>query len=82
MLRQLGLLPEYLPFPHALPGGRKPAPGKSFEYRVPVAGTDTADKMRDRNLVLSNQMFDFKIREVENGSRVNGQANGCANGRV
>ncbi|KAF3001235.1 hypothetical protein E8E13_002641 [Curvularia kusanoi] len=64
VLRQLGLLPEYLPFPHALPDGRKPAPGKSFEYKVPVAGTDTADKMRDRNLVQSNQMFDFKIREV------------------
>ncbi|KAJ8114661.1 hypothetical protein OPT61_g3514 [Boeremia exigua] len=64
VLRQLELLPEYLPFPHALPDGRTPAPGKSFEYRVPVAGTDTANKMRDRNLVQSNQMFDFKIREV------------------
>ncbi|KAH6637947.1 hypothetical protein C7974DRAFT_390574 [Boeremia exigua] len=64
VLRQLGLLPEYLPFPHPLPDGRSPAPGKSFEYRVPVAGTDTANKMRDRNLVQSNEMFDFKIREV------------------
>ncbi|KAH7080400.1 hypothetical protein BKA63DRAFT_437509 [Paraphoma chrysanthemicola] len=64
VLRQLGLLPEYLPFPHPLPDGRKPAPGKTIEYRVPVAGTDVANKMRDRNSVQSNQMFDFKIREV------------------
>ncbi|KAL6706903.1 hypothetical protein ACN47E_005046 [Coniothyrium glycines] len=64
VLRQLGLLPEYLPFPYPLPDGTRPSPGKSFEYRVPVAGTDTANKMRDRNLVQSNQLFDFKIREV------------------
>lgn len=82
MLRQLRLLPEYLPFPHALPDGRKPAPGKAFEYRVPVAGTDTANKMRDRNLVPSNQMFGFQVREVEDGARANGRAGGCANGHV
>ncbi|KAF2793436.1 hypothetical protein K505DRAFT_375359 [Melanomma pulvis-pyrius CBS 109.77] len=64
VLRQLGLLPEYLPFPYPLPDGKAPAPGKSFEYRVPVAGTDTANKMKDRNSVQSNKMFDFKIREV------------------
>lgn len=82
VLRQLGLLPEYLPFPHPLPDGRKPAPGMGFEYRVPVAGTDTANKMRDRNLVLSNQMFDFKIREVEKISHVNVHINGYANGHI
>jgi carboxymethylenebutenolidase len=64
VLRQLGLLPDYLPFPYALPDGKTPAPGKRFEYRVPVAGTDAANKMRDRNTVPSNQMFEFKIREV------------------
>lgn len=64
VLRQLGLLPEYLPFPYELPDGKSPAPGKRFEYRVPVLGTETANKMRDRNSVPSNQMFDFKIREV------------------
>ncbi|KAF2032557.1 hypothetical protein EK21DRAFT_98938 [Setomelanomma holmii] len=64
VLRQLGLLPEYLPFPHPLPNGVKPTPGKSVEYRVPVAGTDAANKMRDCNSVQSNQMFDFKIRDV------------------
>ncbi|KAJ4368735.1 hypothetical protein N0V83_005817 [Neocucurbitaria cava] len=64
VLRQLGLLPEYLPFPYPLPEGRTPAPGKSFEYRVPVADTDTASKMRDRNSVRSNMMFGFRVREV------------------
>ena len=65
MLRQLNLLPEYLPFPYALPDGRMPEQGKRFEYRVPVAGTETAEKMRDRNAVRSNQMFGFEVREVE-----------------
>ncbi|KAM0317299.1 hypothetical protein ACHAPQ_011071 [Fusarium lateritium] len=61
LLRQLGLLPEYLPFPHALPGGRTADAG--FEYRVPVAGKETAVKMRDRHGVESNQMFAYEIRE-------------------
>ncbi|KAH8886563.1 hypothetical protein GQ53DRAFT_727560 [Thozetella sp. PMI_491] len=64
VLRQLGLLPEYLPYPYPLPGGKLPEPGKRFEYRVPVAGIDTARKMRDRNSVQSNQLFEFKVREV------------------
>ncbi|KAH8719253.1 hypothetical protein GQ44DRAFT_809483 [Phaeosphaeriaceae sp. PMI808] len=64
VLRQLGLLPEYLPFPYPLPNGDTPAPGKMFEYVVPVAGIDTANKMRDRNSVQSNMVSDFKIRQV------------------
>ncbi|KAH8800277.1 hypothetical protein F5884DRAFT_547959 [Xylogone sp. PMI_703] len=64
VLRQLGLMPEYLPYPYPLPGGRVPAPGKHFEYRVPVTGVSTARKMRDRNSEPSNEMFEFKIREV------------------
>jgi carboxymethylenebutenolidase len=64
VLAQLGLLPEYLPYPYALPDGRKPAEGKKFEYRLPVAGVGTAEKMRDKNSVESNEMFAFKVREV------------------
>ncbi|KAF4124436.1 carboxymethylenebutenolidase [Geosmithia morbida] len=64
VLRQLGLLPEYLPYTGPLPGGRQPAPGKRFEYRVPVGGVETADKMRDRNSVPSNAMFTYALREV------------------
>jgi carboxymethylenebutenolidase len=60
VLRQIGLLPEYLPFPYALPDGKATA----AEYRVPVGGIETADKMRDRNAIPSNEMLEFKIREV------------------
>nr|CEG05132.1 unnamed protein product [Fusarium clavum] len=63
LLRQLGLLPEYLPFPHALPDGRTSQAG--FEYRVPVAGRDTAVKMKDRHGVSSNQMFAYEVREKQ-----------------
>ncbi|KAH7312120.1 hypothetical protein BKA65DRAFT_161040 [Rhexocercosporidium sp. MPI-PUGE-AT-0058] len=65
VLRQLGLLPEYLPFPYPLPDGRIPAKGKRFEYRVPAAGVDTARKLVDENSVASNEMLGFEIREVD-----------------
>ncbi|EKJ74275.1 hypothetical protein NXS19_005864 [Fusarium pseudograminearum] len=61
LLRQLGLLPEYLPFPYALPDGRTSESG--FEYRLPVAGKETAIKMKDRHGVASNQMFSYEARE-------------------
>ncbi|KAM0229243.1 hypothetical protein ACHAPO_010138 [Fusarium lateritium] len=61
LLRQLGLLPEYLPFPYALPNGRTSDAG--FEYRLPVAGKETAIKMKDRHGVASNQMFTYEVRE-------------------
>ena len=93
MLRQLKLLPEYLPFPHALPvpDGKTVAaapPGETFEYRVPVAGIEATHKMKDRNSVPSNEMFNFKIRTVGegvpngsakmNGQHVNGETNGLS----
>jgi carboxymethylenebutenolidase len=65
VLRQLGLLPEYLPFPYPLPDGRVPAKGKRFEYRVPASGVDTARKMEDENSAVSNEMLGFDIREVD-----------------
>lgn len=65
VLRQLGLLPEYLPFPYALPDGRQPGEGGNrFEYRVPVAGLETAKKLVDENAVESNEMLGFEMREV------------------
>ena len=66
ILVQLGLLPEYLPYPYALPGGKVPTPGKRFEYRVPAAGAETATKLKDEDAVPSNEMFGYKIREVDN----------------
>jgi len=65
ILRQLGLMPEYLPFPYDLPDGRKPAKGKRFEYRVPTAGVETALKLVDESSVESNEMLGFEIREVD-----------------
>ncbi|KAJ6189913.1 hypothetical protein N7519_004821 [Penicillium mononematosum] len=64
VLVQLGLLPEYLPFPYALPDGSVPAHGKRFEYRVPAAGAESAAKLQNEHEVPSNQMFEYKIREV------------------
>ena len=65
LLRQLGLMPEYLPFPYALPGGKTPASGKRFEYKVPTAGIETAKKLVDERSVESNTMFEFAVREVD-----------------
>ncbi|KAL6238406.1 hypothetical protein BDW75DRAFT_27717 [Aspergillus navahoensis] len=65
VLMQLGLLPEYLPFPYSLADGRTPAPGKRFEYRVPAAGVETANKLQDEHTVPSNGMFGFEVREVD-----------------
>lgn len=65
VLVQLGLLPKYLPFPYPLPDGRKPAPGKRFEYRVPAAGQETAAKLVDEAALPSNEMLGYQIREVD-----------------
>lgn len=64
-LAQAGLLPTYLPFPYALPDGRTPGPGKRFEYRVPVAGAETAAKLADAGAFESNGMFNYEVREVD-----------------
>ncbi|KAI0202843.1 hypothetical protein F4808DRAFT_420037 [Astrocystis sublimbata] len=64
-LFQAGLLPTYLPFPYALPDGRTPGPGKKFEYRVPIAGSETAAKLADARAVESNGMFEYEVREVD-----------------
>lgn len=65
VLRQLGLLPEYLPYPYPLTNGQTPGPGKRFEYRVPVGGVETAEKLLDETAVVSNAMFEFAVREVD-----------------
>lgn len=65
VLVQLGLMPEYLPFPYALPGEKVPGPGKQFEYRVPAAGVECAEKLQNEHAVPSNEMFKYGIREVD-----------------
>ncbi|KAF9888259.1 hypothetical protein FE257_008828 [Aspergillus nanangensis] len=64
VLVQLGVMPKYLSFPYTLPDGKGPAPGKSFEMLVPTAGVETVNKMRDKNSVASNALFEGGIREV------------------
>ncbi|KAM0715805.1 hypothetical protein Q7P37_008319 [Cladosporium fusiforme] len=64
-LRQLGLMPEYLPFPYPLPAGSSVPEGAKVEYRVPVLGVQTADKLRNRKAVPSNEMFEFTVRARE-----------------
>lgn len=63
VLRQLGLLPEYLPFPYPI-NGKAPSEGRKFEYRLPVAGVEVANKLMDERSVESNTMFAYEAREV------------------
>ncbi|OKL56270.1 hypothetical protein UA08_08488 [Talaromyces atroroseus] len=51
VLVQCRLMPEYLPF--SQPG----ANGEQMEYRVPVAGVETAEKMRVKDSVESNGIW-------------------------
>ncbi|KAI4753572.1 hypothetical protein E4T52_14283 [Aureobasidium sp. EXF-3400] len=63
-LVQLGLLPKYLPFAYPIEG-KTAVPGKHFEYRVPAAGVETAEKLVNESAVESNLMLGFAIREVD-----------------
>lgn len=63
VLKQLGLLPEYLPFPYAV-DGQVPEANSKLEYKLPVAGAYQASKLVDESSVPSNEMFDFKIRVI------------------
>ncbi|EGE80311.1 carboxymethylenebutenolidase [Blastomyces dermatitidis ATCC 18188] len=66
LLCQLGLLPEYLPFPYPLADDRAaPGKGKVLEYKVPVAGVEAAEKLREEGSVESNGMIGgVGVREV------------------
>ncbi len=52
-------MPDYLPFPY--PVAEAPE-GAAVEYRVPVLGRETADKLRNRKAVPSNEMFEYSVR--------------------
>jgi carboxymethylenebutenolidase len=64
VLVQLGLMPEYLPFPYTI-DGRTPAPGKRFEVKVPAGGYEIANKLVDESGFPSNGMFENGAREVD-----------------
>ncbi|KAI0848403.1 carboxymethylenebutenolidase [Daldinia vernicosa] len=63
LLRQLGLLPEYLPFPYPIVSDSGASSATSFEYRLPVAGVESAHKLADESSVGSNAMLQYKYRE-------------------
>ncbi|CEN59628.1 hypothetical protein ASPCAL02073 [Aspergillus calidoustus] len=60
VLRQLEILPNYLPFPYPTPSIA--GEGARLECRVPVAGAEAAQKATNKNSVESNQMFEYRVR--------------------
>jgi carboxymethylenebutenolidase len=64
VLRQLGLLPEYLPFPYPI-DGEPSTRGKKMEYRVPTVGAEGSEKLVSEGAAESNQLFGFRVREVD-----------------
>lgn len=61
MLRQLGLMPGYLPFPHPVAGME----GKNVEVSVPVVGLEGARKLSDQRSEESNELIGKGVRVVE-----------------
>lgn len=57
VLRQIGVLPEYLPW-------KQTASEAPLEIQIPVAGKETAMKMREKSSVPSNAMFAFEMRQL------------------
>ncbi|KAL5121324.1 hypothetical protein ACEQ8H_000792 [Pleosporales sp. CAS-2024a] len=53
VLKQLGLLPEWVPFPHEVEG----AEGKSVEVRLPVVGAEGSRKLVDEGCEESNALM-------------------------
>ncbi|KAI1453952.1 hypothetical protein F4805DRAFT_340019 [Annulohypoxylon moriforme] len=69
LLKQLGLLPDYLPFPYSIIGEEVAANDTMFEYRLPVAGVESALKLSNQSLVDSNAMLQYHYRKT---ARLNG----------
>ncbi|KAI2465463.1 hypothetical protein F4781DRAFT_435404 [Annulohypoxylon bovei var. microspora] len=66
LLKQLGLLPDYLPFPYPLRGDEAATTNTNFEYRLPVAGAESALKLSNQSSVNSNAMLQYHHREATN----------------
>ncbi|KAJ4319416.1 hypothetical protein N0V94_003920 [Neodidymelliopsis sp. IMI 364377] len=63
-LKQLDLLPEYVPFPYQI-DGREASQGKRFEVKLPVVGKEGAAKLVDEGCGESNLLMEGKWREVD-----------------
>lgn len=71
VLKQLGVLPEKLTMAveaangvNGVNGHVNGDAGRRYEISVPVAGKEIVAKMRDKNAVESNEMFEYKAREL------------------
>ncbi|UPX11820.1 Carboxymethylenebutenolidase [Ascochyta rabiei] len=63
-LTQLGLLPEYVPFRHAI-DGKEAGEGKRYEVKLPVAGAETGRKLVDEGSEESNLLMGKSWRVVD-----------------
>jgi len=64
VLKQLGLLPEYVAFPYAIDGEKAPE-GKRYEVALPVVGSEGSRKLVDEGSEESNALMGKKWRVVD-----------------
>lgn len=70
-LRQIGVLPEKLPLTIISTEEKEDddkeeekKKNKKYEITLPVAGKETAMKMRNKNSIPSNSMFEYQAKEI------------------
>lgn len=68
-LRQIGVLPEKLPLTISTEEKEddkeeEKKNKKEYEITLPVAGKETAMKMRNKNSIPSNSMFEYQAKEI------------------
>jgi carboxymethylenebutenolidase len=56
LLKQAGLLPEYVPFPYEI-RGEAPPKGKRYEIQLPVVGMEGSRKLVDEGCEESNKLM-------------------------
>ncbi|KAH8733006.1 hypothetical protein GQ44DRAFT_745239 [Phaeosphaeriaceae sp. PMI808] len=64
VLKQLGLLPEFVAFPYPMEGRDTPA-GKRYEVRLPVVGVEGSGKLVDEGSAESNMLMGETWRVVD-----------------
>lgn len=64
VLKQLGLLPEYVPFPYPIDGKAAPK-GKRYEIALPVVGAEGSRKLVDESCEESNVLMQKSWRIVD-----------------
>lgn len=66
-LRQIGVLPEKLPLTISTEeedDDKEEKKKTKYEITLPVAGKETAMKMRNKNSIPSNSMFEYQAKEI------------------